>query len=192
MEEKAVVRKAAVIGGSAGSLAAIMTILKNLPKRLSIPVIIVIHRHNDPNSGLANVLNQSSAIPVKEADDKELVTPGTAYLAPADYHLFIEKNFSFSLDSSEKINFSRPSIDVTFQTAAEAFGDGLMAILLSGANDDGTAGFEEVRNYGGMLIAQDPAGAPSPFMPQSVIEKGLTDMVLEPSEIAEMIVNFTV
>jgi two-component system chemotaxis response regulator CheB len=190
MAEKTHTRKAVVIGGSAGSLPAIVTILKNLPSNLSVPVIIVIHRNNDPNSGLTNVFDQVSALPVKEAEDKEYINASSIYLAPADYHLFIEKDFSFSLDGSEKINFSRPSIDATLQTAAEAFRNGLLAILLSGANDDGTNGFREVRSNGGMLIAQDPQEASTAFMPQNVINEGLADKILRSDEISLAIVNF--
>jgi len=181
------VAKAVMIGGSAGSLTPLLYILKNLRPEFNLPVIIVVHRNNDPNSSLDTLLNQSSALPVKEVEDKEPVLPGNIYLAPADYHLLIEKDHTFSLDASEKINFSRPSIDVSMQTAADAYGEGLLAILLSGANDDGTEGFAAVKSAGGLAIAQDPKEAIVPKMTQSVVTKKLVDMVLTTHEIKDYI-----
>jgi two-component system chemotaxis response regulator CheB len=187
MAENILTKKAVVIGGSAGSLRIILYILNHLRPGLSVPVIIVLHRKNDSDSGLVNLLNMGNKLIVKEADDKEPIVPGVVYVAPADYHLLIEKNQTFSLDASEKVQFSRPSIDVTFQTADDAFGKGLAGILLSGANNDGTEGFKDISHAGGVLIAQNPADAQIPLMPQSAIDTGLVDYVFDGSRIAAFI-----
>jgi two-component system chemotaxis response regulator CheB len=186
-----ILKKAVIIGGSAGSLSPLLHILKNLSPAFDLPVIIVVHRNNDPSSSLDMLLNQSSRLPVKEAEDKEPILDGIIYLAPADYHLLIEKERTFSLDASEKINFSRPSIDVSMQTAAEAYGQGLLAVLLSGANDDGTAGFAAVKAAGGIAIVQDPEEAAVPKMTQSVIRKRLADKVLTTGEIKDYLLDFS-
>jgi two-component system chemotaxis response regulator CheB len=178
MEEIALTKKCIVIGGSAGSLQAILYLLSNLSATFSIPVIITLHRKNDHHSELIEVLRYRTGLVVKEVEDKEAIQSGTVYIAPADYHLMIEKNHTFSLDSSEKVHFSRPSIDVTFQTAADTYGHGLIAILLSGANADGTDGLREVRKNQGLLIVQDPADATTPFMPQNAIDHKLADRIL--------------
>jgi len=176
-----------VIGGSAGSLKIILYILSHLKQGFSIPIIIVLHRKSDAESTLTDVLNNSTHLKVKEAEDKEQIAPEIVYLAPADYHLLVEREHTFSLDASEKVNFSRPSIDVTFQTAAEAYGPGLIAIILSGANDDGTDGLKSVRKKKGITLAQDPKTASMYVMPQSAINHGLVDHVLPANEIAEFL-----
>lgn len=177
MEEKIKSRKAVIIGGSAGSLKVILNILKNLKADLEFPIIIIIHRKHDPDSSLIDVLAQNTMLNAKEAEDKEFILPGTVYLAPSGYHLLIEKDYSFSLDGSEAVNFSKPSIDVSFQTAAEAYGVGLLAIVLSGANGDGTVGCKEVNKFKGTTIVQDPSEAESPFMPEQVLKAGLASKV---------------
>lgn len=187
MEENALNTRCIIIGGSAGSLEVMMYILARLAPDFSIPVVIVLHRKYDHDSSLTEVLSHKTILKVKEAEDKELIMPGVIYLAPADYHLLIENDLSFSLDHSEKIQYSRPSIDVSLQTAAEAYGPGLVAILLSGANADGTEGFMYVRKNGGVLVAQDPADAQVPFMPQSAISQNLADFILNRREIADLI-----
>jgi two-component system chemotaxis response regulator CheB len=173
MAENAVSKQCVVIGGSAGGLPGMMYILGRLRPDFPAPIVIVLHRSNDRDSTLTTLLSHKTTLTVKEAEDKETIEPGTIYIAPADYHLLIEKDYSFSLDHSEKVQFSRPSIDVTIQTAAEAYGSGLIAILLSGANADGTAGLKDVRRHGGISIVQDPAEALVSFMPQSAIDEGV-------------------
>ncbi|EHQ31170.1 chemotaxis protein CheB [Mucilaginibacter paludis] len=187
MEENVLNTQCIIIGGSAGSLEVMMFILTRLETNFSIPIIIVLHRKYNHDSALIEVLSHKTKLHVKEAEDKEQIKPGVIYIAPADYHLLVESNHSFSLDCSEKVQFSRPSIDVSFQTAAEAYGPGLLAILLSGANADGTEGFMHVRRNGGVLIAQNPSDALVPFMPQSAINEGLADFVLNRQEISKLL-----
>lgn len=176
-----------VIGGSAGSLHIMLRILGNIRPDFGMPVVIVLHRKNDSESSLAELMAYKSRIPVKEADDKDPIEAGKAYIAPADYHLLIENEKHFSLDSSEKINFSRPSIDFTFQTAAEAYGAGTTGILLSGANADGVEGLIAIQGVNGTTIAQDPSTAQVPFMPKSAIQSLKVDHIFDVDQMIEYI-----
>lgn len=188
--EKEILKGAVIIGGSAGSIPPLLYILKHLSPQFSLPVIIVIHRNNDPKSSLDAVLDQSSLMPVKEAEDKEPILNGHVYVAPADYHLLVEKDHTFSLDGSEKVNFSRPSIDVSMQTAAEAFSAGLLAVILSGANDDGTSGLASIKGNGGTIIVQHPGEATAAVMPESAIKNKLADKILRVSEMPACLYQF--
>jgi two-component system chemotaxis response regulator CheB len=187
MEENLLTSKLIIIGGSAGSLQVLIYILRHLRPDCRVPIVIVMHRSTGNESTLADVLSNVSKLEVKEAEDKETIKGGIIYLAPADYHLLIEKNGSFSLDDSEKVQFSRPSIDVAFQSAADAYGKSLLGILLSGANNDGADGFAEIRRGGGVLIVQDPNKATATAMPQSAIDRGLADYILDEKGIADWI-----
>jgi two-component system chemotaxis response regulator CheB len=187
MEENLLTSKLIIIGGSAGSLQVLIYILRHLRPDCRVPIVIVMHRSTGNESTLADVLSNVSKLEVKEAEDKETIKGGIIYLAPADYHLLIEKNGSFSLDDSEKVQFSRPSIDVAFQSAADAYGKSLLGILLSGANNDGADGFAEIRRGGGVLIVQDPDKATATAMPQSAIDRGLADYILDEKGIADWI-----
>ena len=133
------------------------------------------------------MLDLRSPLRVKEADDKESIKPGLIYLAAADYHLLVEHDKHFALDDSEKINFSRPSIDVTFQSIAEVYGAGVTAILLSGANSDGVEGLRYIQNVGGKIVVQDPESAQVAFMPQAAVDELTIDKVLPIDEIAPYI-----
>ncbi|MFD1142759.1 chemotaxis protein CheB [Larkinella insperata] len=179
--------KAVVIGGSAGSIEVLLKLLPALPSVFSFSVIIVVHRKNSSDSSLANLLSLKTAVPIQEVEDKDAVLPGSMYLAPADYHLLIEKQQVFSLDNSEKINYSRPSLDVTFESAADVYGPALVGILLSGANADGTAGLNAVKNAGGVIVAQKPETAMSSFMPQQAILNAPVDFILDVEEMIEFI-----
>lgn len=189
MEENDVKRdlKVVVIGGSAGSLSVLFEIFPALSPDLNTTIILVLHRKNSADSALSDLLATKTVIPTKEVEDKDPILPGNIYLAPADYHLLIEKDYTFSLDYSEKINFSRPSLDVTFESAADVFGPSLIAILLSGANEDGTAGLITVKQSGGLIVAQKPETAQMPFMPQHAIANTDIDMVLDVKEITDFI-----
>jgi len=176
-----------VIGGSAGSIEVILQVLPRLKKNISFPIVIVLHRKYSADSSLSDLFSTRTEIPVKEIEDKETIQPGTIYLAPADYHLLFEKNNSFSLDFSEKVSYSRPSIDVSFESASDIYREKLCCLLLSGANSDGVEGLRIVKKNGGQLIVQDPSTAESPFMPQHALDKNNIDIVLKPSEMAEFI-----
>jgi len=180
-----------VIGGSAGSLEVIIKILPSLQTNLGVPLIIVMHRRNGHESSLTQLLSTKTALKVKEAEEKENILPGIIYLAPANYHLLIEDNFTFSLDDSEKVNFSRPSIDVTFECASEVCKSGLACILLSGANADGVEGLKIVKKNNGIAAIQDPATAEVSFMPQQAYQNVAVDHIFKIGEIAQFINDFS-
>lgn len=176
-----------LIGGSAGSLEVLFQLLPLLRGGLPFPMALVLHRRNSSDSSLSELLGSKTVNPTQEVEDKEPVRPGTIYLAPADYHLLIERDRTFSLDYSEKINFSRPSIDVTFESAAEVYGPGLVAILLSGANEDGTSGLIAVKRAGGVVVVQNPDTAQMPFMPHYALTHLSIDHVFDTIQMAGFI-----
>lgn len=183
-------RSCVVIGGSAGSLKVLLQILPQLDPHLLFPIIIVVHRQNGHHSTLEQLLDERSKLTVKEAEDKETLLNGTVYLAPPDYHLLVEKDHSLSLDGSEKIRWSRPSIDVTFQSVAEVFGTKALGILLSGANDDGASGLKEIQLAGGTTIIQEPLNAEIPAMPIAALNLLQPDFLLPDHALAATINNF--
>ena len=133
-----------VMGGSAGSLEVILQAFREL-SNARIATVLVIHRKESLNSALPEMLNMKSSFTVKEAEEKEQIMPAHVYVAPADYHLLLEPDGTLSLDYSEKVNFSRPSIDVTFECAASVYGKKVIGILLSGGNADGVAGLKAIK-----------------------------------------------
>ena len=179
-----------VIGGSAGSLEVILDITNRLPLFATVIIIIVVHRKIDNDSILENLIAHKTLYAVKEVEDKDAIIPGTIYIAPPDYHLLIENKDTFSLDSTEKIHFSRPSIDVTFESVAEIFTNRVMGILLSGANADGAAGLACIKEMGGHTLVQSPESAEMSIMPQQAINRNIVDRIVEPTQISEEIVRF--
>lgn len=179
--------EALLIGGSAGSLDVLLHVLPDLEINLSFPIVVVLHRKPGKESMLTDLLATKTKLTVKEIDEKEVLQSGIIYIAPADYHLLIEKNKSFSLDASEKVNFSRPSIDVTFKSAAEVFGENLVCLLLSGANSDGSKGLQTTKENGGMTLIQEPETAIARFMPEHAQKNIKIDRILDPEEMAEYI-----
>ncbi|QKZ13273.1 chemotaxis protein CheB [Spirosoma sp. KUDC1026] len=179
--------RAVVVGGSTGSIDVLLRLLPALKPPLSFTLIIVVHRRNTADSALADLLSVKTNIPVKEVDDKDVIEPGMIYLAPADYHLLIEQDGTFSLDDSEKVNYSRPSIDVTFESAADVYGRTLVGVILSGANADGTAGLNVIKKGGGVLVAQKPETAQIGFMPQQAILHADIDLILDVYELIEFV-----
>lgn len=176
-----------VIGGSAGSLEPILKILPGLQAGMNIAIIIVVHRKPSSDTILVDLLNSRLDVPVKEAEEKERLLRNHVYIVPADYHLLVEKDFSLSLDVSEKVNHSRPSIDVTFESVAEAALDKTIAVLLSGANADGTEGLKKVKAKGGYCIVQEPRSAEVDYMPRHAIEQVEPNKILPAEEIAAWI-----
>ena len=181
---------AVVIGGSSGSIEVLLKLLPALHSPLSVAVIIVLHRKNAAESTLADLFSHKTNISIREVEDKDTITANTIYIAPADYHLLIEKNFEFSLDASEKINFSRPSLDVTFESAAEVYGASLAGIILSGANADGASGLKAIKQAGGTIIAQKPETALVPYMPEQAILNNTIDFIYDVNEMATFINSF--
>jgi two-component system, chemotaxis family, protein-glutamate methylesterase/glutaminase len=167
-----------IIGGSAGSLDMVMKILHVLNKDIGFSVVLVLHRKTTNDTILVDLLSLKTKFGVKEAEEKEIIQPDMVYIAPADYHLLIEQDGSFSLDASEKINYSRPSIDVSFESAALVFKKNLMGILLSGANSDGVDGLKVIKKNGGLIVVQDPLSAVVSYMPQQAINNVAVDIIL--------------
>lgn len=179
--------KAVVIGTSAGGLFALTTLLEALPVDFQLPVIVVQHRSKDEKTLLEEVLSQKCRVRIKQADEKEKIENGVIYFAPPDYHLLIESNHTFSLSSDARVNYSRPSIDVLFEMAAMVYKNKLMAIILTGANHDGAAGIKMVKEQGGTTVAQNPATAQFPAMPQAAINTGSIQHILELNEIKDLL-----
>ena len=179
-----------IIGGSAGSLEVILKIVAALSEQSGASYVIVVHRKNDPDSILKALLTTRTTMPVKEVEDKEDVLPDTIYIAPPDYHLLFENDLIFSLDSSEKIHYSRPSIDVTFESAAEIFGSSVVGILLSGANADGANGLKKIKQSGGLVIVQNPETAEVGFMPQQAVDLVKADAIIDGGQIGFFLKQF--
>jgi two-component system chemotaxis response regulator CheB len=174
------------IGGSAGSLAVLSVMLDALPENIRMPVVIILHRLRNVESEMGRLLSSKKLI--AEPEDKEAVRDYHLYLAPQNYHLMIEADKTFMLDYSELVNYSRPSIDMTFSSIAEAYGSRALGILLSGANKDGAAGLCQIIAAGGTGIAQDPQTAAFESMPQSAIDLCRDVKVLTIDEIIKFII----
>jgi len=172
---------AVVAGVSLGGLDALATLLPGLPKSFPLPLALVLHIPPGEKGRIAQYLDKISLIKVKEADEKEMMRPGVAYTAPANYHLLIEPDHSLSLSVDERVNFSRPSIDVLFCSAAQAFGDRLIGVLLTGANNDGALGMACLHRYGGLTIVEDPSTAHCPEMPLAAL-KAIKPDYIQPIE----------
>ena len=181
--------KVVAIGGSAGSLEVILDIVRHLPENPAAVFIIVVHRKNDKDSVLQNLLSQKTTLTVIEVEDKEMIVPNTIYLAPPGYHLLIENETTFSLDSSDKIHFSRPSIDVSFESISEIFKERVIGILLSGSNADGAQGLAAIKSMGGRTIVQDPKTSEVGYMPQQAIQLGCVDHILDNEMIVSTLMN---
>jgi two-component system, chemotaxis family, protein-glutamate methylesterase/glutaminase len=166
--------KAIVIGGSAGSFQGIVKILSALPDSFDVPIIMCLHRLKHVRNGFVEALSLKSVPEIIEPEDKQPIKKGKVYLAPSNYHLSVELGNYFSLSTEEMINNSRPSIDVTFQSAAYVFREKMVGILLSGANRDGGYGMQAVKNKGGLTIVQDPAECMIDTMPKAALD--LTDI----------------
>ncbi|PVH25475.1 chemotaxis protein CheB [Sphingobacterium corticibacter] len=176
-----------MIGGSAGSLKVLFDLLPDLDEDLGFPIIIVVHRKAAADSQLESVFEKHTKLKVLEIEDKMSLEPNTIYLAPADYHVLLETPTELALDYSEKLHYSRPSIDVTFQSGAEMFGERVVAMLLSGANHDGAQGLKYIQSVGGLVIIQDPETAEVDFMPREAIAKVTADCIIKPTEMAKFI-----
>ncbi|MES2108802.1 MAG: chemotaxis protein CheB [Bacteroidota bacterium] len=176
-----------LIGGSAGSFRLIFKVVQFLPADLNKSVIIVMHRKRNFASEIEGLFARNSMMKLREIEDKDKITNNTIYVAPANYHVLIEGDKHFALDVSDPVWFSKPSIDITFESAAEIYKDKCTAILLSGANQDGAAGLLKLRNAGSLTIAQDPDDAELPEMPQEAINLKAADYVLNTAEIVELL-----
>jgi two-component system chemotaxis response regulator CheB len=181
--------EAIVIGVSSGGMNALKIIFTALPADFSIPIIIVQHVGAHSDSQWINLLNEKSDLNLKEADEKEKIEKGKAYFAPPNYHLMIEKDKTFSLTIEERVNYARPSIDVLFESAAEAYKKKLIGIVLTGSNHDGTKGIKRIKECGGLAIIQDPKTADSAYMPKSAIAAIEPDYILPLEDIVQLLIK---
>lgn len=178
---------AVCIGASAGGVEALLALLPGLPAGLPVPIFVVLHQPRSVPSPLAALFAARCALAVREPDDKEPVRAGTVYFAPPDYHLLLDKGPLLQLSADAPVSWSRPSIDVLFESAADAHPGRLAAVLLSGANDDGAAGLQAVQRAGGVTVVQDPATAAAATMPQAALNRIKPDFVLPLAAIADLL-----
>lgn len=178
---------AIVIGASAGGVDALSVLLPALPGDLRAPVFIVVHLPRERPSLLAQIFAPKCALQVREAEDKMRVEPGTVYFAPPDYHLLVDKGPQLALSIDELVHYSRPSIDVLFESAVDLYAKRLMGIILTGANQDGTAGLAAIHGGGGVTIVQEPESAEVPHMVRAALKRTPADFVLPLNEIAALL-----
>ncbi|HEX9649619.1 MAG TPA: chemotaxis protein CheB [Cyclobacteriaceae bacterium] len=180
---------AITIGASAGGMNLVQDMASKLPKDFSMAVILVQHIANNSDGGWITLLDSTSPLTIKEAEEKEQIERGKIYIAPPNYHLLVENDFTFSLTVDEKVNYARPSIDVFFETASWVFGNRLVGIILSGGNSDGAKGLKSIKDRGGFTIVQDPKSAESPSMPLAAINLVKPHAILNPNEIWEFLLD---
>jgi len=182
---------AVVIGASAGGVEALGLILPALPATFRPSLLIVLHLPRERPSLLVEIYERRCALPVREADDKEPIEPGTVYFAPPDYHMLVEPNRQIALSTEEPVHFSRPSVDVLFESAADVYGPKLLGVILTGANEDGAAGLHAIHRAGGVTVVQQPDSAKVPLMVVSALQRNPADFVLPLPQIAELLVGLT-
>ena len=180
--------QAVVIGVSAGGLKALPMVIGQLPETFSVPIVVVQHLSPEGDHGfLIEYLNARSPLAVQEGVEREFLQSGHVYLAPANYHLLIEKDRTLALSVDAKVNYSRPSIDVLFESAATVYAGALIGVILTGASADGAQGLSMIRQMGGLTIVQDPAGAEIDLMPQAAIRAARPDYVVTLAGIAGLL-----
>jgi two-component system chemotaxis response regulator CheB len=182
---------AVVIGGSAGGINAATAIVSRLPSSFIPPVVVVLHQSPDQPSCWVEYLGSQARLPVIEAEDKMVLSAGTVYCAPPGYHLLLERDCTLALSVDERVNFARPSIDVLFSSAAEAFGAALIGVVLTGANNDGASGLAEIADAGGLAMVQSPGTAEWSTMPEAALKAVPQALVMDLKDIAARLVNLT-
>lgn len=181
--------KAVVMGASTGGLVALKTILSALPEFFPLPIAIVQHMREHPDNYLSEFLGRICPLAVKEAEDKEPFRSGTAYLAPAGYHLLMEPDQTLSLSVDARENYCCPSVDVLFESAAEVFKDSLIGVVLTGSNGDGSRGLKTIKAHGGFAIVQNPEGAEAKAMLVAALAATPVDRVADLEQIAPLLIQ---
>jgi two-component system chemotaxis response regulator CheB len=180
-----------VVGTSWGGLSALRELIAGLPKEFGLPLVVVQHRHRQSDHLLTMLLQDGTSMCVTEVEDKTPISAGNIYVAPADYHLLVEAGY-FELSTDEPVRYSRPSIDVTFVSAADTYGDRAVGVVLTGANADGSRGLKRITDRGGMAFVQLPATAESPAMPDAAIRCVPTARILTLQEISAALAELPV
>ena len=183
--------KAVVIGGSAGSFQVVVKILQSLPKNFSFPVLLCLHRLKHVRSGFVEALSLKSNIPIIEPYDKAHIKNGIGYLAPANYHMYVELANVIALSTEEPVNHSRPGIDLTYMSAAQVYRQKLVGIILSGANKDGALGMKKIADFGGTTIVQDPEECEVRTMTQGTLDITKVDYVMKTDQIIQFLRNIS-
>lgn len=179
--------EAVVVGASAGGVDALLRVFGHLRKGFGVPILVVLHLPDERESQLARVFGHRLAVPVEEARDKQDIVPGTLYVATPGYHLSVEADRSLSLSLEEPVHHSRPSIDVLFESAADVYGQKLLAVVLTGANTDGACGLAKVRELGGITVVQDPDEAQVSTMPEAALALHEPDHILTLQGIGQLL-----
>ncbi|MFL7963997.1 chemotaxis protein CheB [Pseudomonas kielensis] len=179
--------EAIVVGASAGGVEALLRVFGHLRKGFGLPIVAVLHLPDERDSQLASVLGHRLAVPVEEARDKQDIAPGTLYVATPGYHLSVEADRCLSLSLEDPVHHSRPSIDVLFESAADVYGEKLLAVVLTGANSDGARGLAKVRALGGITVVQDPAEAQVATMPEAALALHEPDHILTLQGIGQLL-----
>lgn len=182
-------REVVVLGASAGGVEAMLAVLGYLPSSFSLPVVAVLHLPEGRKSELAAVLERRLRRPVREAEDKAALEQGIIYVAGPSYHLSIERDRSFSLSLEPRVHFSRPSIDVLFESAADACGAALAGVLMTGASQDGASGLAAIQQAGGLTVVQDPADAKVAVMPEAALKRLRPDHILTLQGIGQLLAD---
>ena len=187
LEQQLLACEALVMGASAGAVEALNQLLPAVPEAARIPVVVVVHLPSNRPSLLPEVFASRCRARVREPEDKEPMTPGSIWFAPSNYHLLLESDRTFAFSTDLPVNFSRPSIDVLFESAADVFGPALCCVVLTGANEDGAQGASAIRRQGGLVIVQDPNSAEARQMPEAAIARANPQIVATLSEVAGLI-----
>ncbi|MBD2000504.1 chemotaxis protein CheB [Oculatella sp. FACHB-28] len=180
--------KLVVIGTSLGGLSALKVLLSGLPSNFPVAIAVVQHRHKDSEDMMSSFLQPYVTLPIREVVDKDDLLPGTVYVAPADYHMLVDVGY-FTLSIDEPVSYARPSIDVLFESAADVYGEFVIGIILTGANQDGAKGLAAIKAQGGSTIVQEPATAESATMPAAAIATAVVDWILPLPKIAPHLIN---
>lgn len=178
------------LGTSWGGLSAMAKLLGGLPKGFPIPIVVVQHRSKDSDRLLVQLLQDATELTVCEIEDKDVLCNGTVHVAPADYHVLVESGY-LSLSIEQPVRFSRPSIDVMFTSAGDAYGAGTIGVVLTGANEDGARGLAHIVRRGGRAIVQDPKAAEIPIMPQAALNAVPTAEVLPLEKLAPRLIELS-
>jgi two-component system chemotaxis response regulator CheB len=181
--------RAVVIGASAGAIQTLSQILPALPADYPLPILIVVHIPADRENILAPLFEQKCRMAVREVEDKEPAVPGTIFFAPSDYHLLLESDGTLALSSDEQVMHSRPSIDVLFESAAHAFGEALIGVVLTGANADGAVGLKAIADAGGIVAVENPVGAYADAMPLAALRLCPVARIVEREAMAQFLMD---
>jgi two-component system chemotaxis response regulator CheB len=182
---------AVVIGASAGGIAALGTILPALPATFAVPIVVVLHQHPGGSAGWPEYLGRQTALPVVEVEDKMPLSAGTIHCSPPGYHLLMEQDGSFALSDDAKVHYSRPSIDLLFASAADAFGPALIGVILTGANGDGAEGLAAIAARGGLAVVQSLQSSDWPTMPAAALQAVPQALVVDLDAIAATLIDLT-